>query len=101
MSKSSPAATASRADRSRKTLALRSGRTVPPKPYHLRLTKRLPIGLTDRAYAALRRLAEDAGIGNNYSLTVLLENADKTIDRQAFRRAVAALKAKHAKPPRR
>jgi hypothetical protein len=73
-------------------IMLRSGREIALKPYHLPLTKRFPLGLTDAAYAKLRTLAEASGIGNNYTLTVLLENADKTINRRAFEAAIARLK---------
>jgi hypothetical protein len=91
-------ARAARVDRRRQTIILRSGREIPLRPQHMPLTKRFPVGLTDKAYRALRKLAAAAGIGNNYTLTVLLENAEKTIDRRAFMQAVARMKTAHAKP---
>ena len=54
--------------------------------------------MTPEAYANLRVLADESCLGNNYVLTVLLENMDNVIDRDAFRRAVDAMLAKHRKP---
>lgn len=69
---------------------------TPPK-HHKPLPKRFAARLSEDAYAELRRLAEASGLGNNYVLTVLLEDADRTIDRDAFLAAVADMKARHAR----
>ncbi len=54
--------------------------------------------MTTEAYANLRELADESCLGNNYVLTVLLENMDTIIDRDAFRRAVEDLIETHRKP---
>ena len=68
--------------------------------HHKPLEKRFNVAMTPEAYANLRELAEESGLGNNYVLTVLLENMSETIDRKQFRRAVQALIDKHCKPPK-
>ncbi len=67
--------------------------------HHKPLEKRFNVAMTPEAYANLRRLAEDSGLGNNYVLTVLLENMARTIDRDGFRQAVRELVEKHGPPP--
>ena len=67
--------------------------------HHKPLEKRFNVAMTPEAYANLRVLAEESGLGNNYVLTVLLENMAETIDRPGFEQAVQALVAKHCKPP--
>ncbi len=42
----------------------------------LPLPKRFNAAMTEEAYARLRALNADYGLGNNYLLTVLLENLD-------------------------
>ena len=75
---------------------------MPEHPtHHKPLTKRLNAGLSEPAYAALRDLAAVTGLGNNYVLTVILENADTAIDRPALLRAAEALKRAHRKPGKR
>ena len=68
--------------------------------HHKPLPKRFAARLSEEAYAALRDLAEATGLGNNYVLTVLLEDAATTIDRDAFLRAAEAMKQRHAKEPK-
>ncbi len=51
--------------------------------------------MSSEAYANLRGLAEESGLGNNYVLTVLLENMERVIDRAAFLTAAAEMKARH------
>ncbi|WP_419911006.1 hypothetical protein [Hoeflea sp.] len=48
----------------------------------LPLPKRFSAGLTEAAYAQLRDLNADWGLGNNYLLVVLLENLDLYADRE-------------------
>ena len=67
--------------------------------HHKPLEKRFSVAMTPEAYANLRQLAEESGLGNNYVLTVLLENLDRTVDRAGFRTAVQELVEKHCKPP--
>ena len=66
--------------------------------YHKPLDQRFKAAISDEAYANLRALAEDSCLGNNYVLTVLLENMDRIIDRAAYREAVREMLEKHAKP---
>lgn len=66
--------------------------------HHKPLPKRFNIGMTPEAYANLRQLADESCLGNNYVLTVLLENMDTIIDRDAFRAAVDELIETHRKP---
>lgn len=44
------------------------------------LTQRFSAALSEDAYARLRALNGDYGLGNNYLLTVLLENLDEVAD---------------------
>ena len=67
--------------------------------HHKPLPKRFAARLSEEAYATLRDMAEATGLGNNYVLTVLLEDAETTIDRDAFLRAADAMKKRHAKEP--
>jgi hypothetical protein len=69
--------------------------TADPPRHHKPLPKRVPVALTEQAYANLRALAAETGLGNNYVLTVLLEDMDRTIDRDAFRRAAREMLARH------
>ena len=55
---------------------------------HKPLPKRFSVAMSEAAYANLRALADETCLGNNYVLTVLLENIDRTVDRAAFRDAV-------------
>ena len=68
--------------------------------HHKPLPKRFAARLSEEAYATLRDMAEATGLGNNYVLTVLLEDAETTIDRDAFLRAADAMKKRHAKEPK-
>ena len=71
----------------------------PVPRHHKPLPKRFAARLSEEAYATLRDLAGATGLGNNYVLTVLLEDAATTIDRDAFLRAAEAMKRRHAKEP--
>jgi len=65
--------------------------------HHKPLPKRFNVAMTDEAYANLRVLAEESGLSNNYVLTVLLEEMDRTIDRGAFREAALEMLVQHRK----
>ena len=65
--------------------------------HHKPLPKRFNVAMTDEAYANLRVLADESGLGNNYVLTVLLEDMDRVIDRGAFKHAVGAMLERHRK----
>lgn len=49
----------------------------PKRSKRLPLPKKLSVGLTETAYERLRALNATHGLGNNYLLTVLLENLDE------------------------
>ena len=68
--------------------------------HHKPLDKRFNLGLTAEAYANLRVLAAETGLGNNYVLTVLLEDMDHSIDRAAFRRAAEEMLRRHKREPK-
>lgn len=65
--------------------------------HHKPLEKRFSVAMTPEAYANLRVLADESCLGNNYVLTVLLENMENVIDRDEFRRAVESMLEKHRK----
>ena len=46
----------------------------------LPLPTRFSVALTEKAYGRLRDLNAEYGLGNNYLLTVLLENLDRFAD---------------------
>ena len=50
----------------------------------LPLPKRFSAALTDQAYARLRALNAEYGLGNNYLLVVLLERLDEIADPEAL-----------------
>ena len=66
--------------------------------------KRLPLpnrfncALTETAYARLRALNADYGLGNNYILTVLLENLDDIADGHALNGAFESFIAAYGAP---
>ena len=68
--------------------------------HHKPLDKRFHCRLSEEAYAELRALCADTGLGNNYALTVLLEDADRCIDRDAFRQAAADMLERHRREDR-
>lgn len=65
--------------------------------HHKPLDKRFSVGLTGAAYANLRVLAERSGLGNNYVLTVLLEEMGRVVDLDAFDAAVREMLDRHRK----
>ncbi len=51
----------------------------------LPLPKRFNVALTEKAYGQLRELSEkQTFVGNNYTLTILLENWEELVDRNKF-----------------
>lgn len=67
-----------------------------PKRYPL--PKRFSAALSEPAYARLRELNERYGFGNNYLLTVLLENLDEIADAEAMHRAFEAFEREYGSP---
>jgi hypothetical protein len=62
------------------------------------LPKRFAAALSEPAYERLRALNAEWGLGNNYLLTVLLENLDEIADEAALRRAFETFIAEYGAP---
>ena len=62
------------------------------------LPKRFAAALSDPAYARLRALNAEYELGNNYLLSVLLENLDEFADPQTMRRAFERFIADYGAP---
>lgn len=58
----------------------------------------MSLALSEKAYANLRRLNEQHHYGNNYLLTILLENIDDVVDEEALDRVFAAFKEAYGAP---
>ena len=64
----------------------------------LPLPKRFNVAMTERAYENLRGLNERFAYGNNYLLTVLLENLETIADQGALERAFDEFAAEYGQP---
>lgn len=64
----------------------------------LPLPKRFNAGMTEEAYARLRALNADYGLGNNYLLTVLLENLDDYANQRKLKKAFTDFIAEYCPP---
>ncbi len=62
------------------------------------LPKRFNAALSEKAYTNLRALNARYHYGNNYLLTILLENLDAITDRDALEKAFADFKAEYGAP---
>ena len=62
------------------------------------LPRRFNAALSEKAYDQLRSLNQQYGYGNNYLLTVLLENLEQITNRDALEQAFAAFKAEFGAP---
>ena len=62
------------------------------------LPKRFSAALSEKAYEKLRALNARYHYGNNYLLTILLENLDTIVDQDAVERVFAEFKAKYGAP---
>jgi hypothetical protein len=62
------------------------------------LPKRFTAALSEKAYAQLRALNDKYHYGNNYLLTVLLENLDAIADAEAIERAFGAFADENGAP---
>ena len=62
------------------------------------LPRRFNVALSEKAYKQLRSLNQQYGYGNNYLLTVLLENLEQISNRQALKRAFEAFKEEYGAP---
>ena len=62
------------------------------------LPKRFSAAMSERAYARLRSLNAKYGYGNNYLLTILLENFDQITDSDAVECVFAEFAANYGAP---
>ncbi len=69
---------------------------MPAKRYPL--PKRFSAALSEKAYAKLRELNGQYHYGNNYLLTILLENFDEITDPSAVEKAFADFAAEYGAP---
>ncbi len=69
---------------------------MPAKRYPL--PKRFNAAMSEKAYARLRKLNEQYHYGNNYLLTILLENFDSMADQEAVDRVFAEYEAESGAP---
>ncbi|MEM9205906.1 MAG: hypothetical protein AAGA88_06210 [Pseudomonadota bacterium] len=62
------------------------------------LPKRFSISTTDAAYAQLRELSAETGLGNNYLITILLENLDRYADREKLSMVFEDIFSEYGRP---
>lgn len=62
------------------------------------LPKRFNIALSEKAYKNLRRLNDKYHYGNNYLLTVLLENFDEITHTEAIEKVFSDFKQQYGAP---
>ncbi len=62
------------------------------------LPKRFSAALSDAAYARLRALNTEYHYGNNYLLTIILENFEAITDAEAVKQAFAQFAAEYGAP---
>jgi len=62
------------------------------------LPKRFNAALSEKAYERLRALNAQHGYGNNYLLTILLENLDRIVDESAMEAVFDEFKAEYGAP---
>ena len=62
------------------------------------LPKRFNVALSEKAYANLRALNDKYHYGNNYLLTVLLENLDTLVDAGAVGQVFEAFREEYGAP---
>ena len=65
----------------------------------LPLPKRFSVGLTETAYGRLRDLNSRWHFGNNYLLTIILENFDEIVADAAFERVMERFISEYGQPP--
>lgn len=69
---------------------------MPAKRYPL--PKRFSVALSEKAYENLRKLNQRYHFGNNYLLTILLENIESITDKQAIDRVFSDFAADFGSP---
>lgn len=53
-------------------------------PKRFRLTRRMPIAMTEDAYRRLKKFAQEAGLDEGEAISFLFENLDGVIDEENF-----------------
>lgn len=53
-------------------------------PKRFRLTRRMPIAMTEDAYRRLKRFSQEAGLDEGEAISFLFENLDGVIDAENF-----------------
>lgn len=69
---------------------------MPAKRYTL--PKRFNIALSEKAYTNLRRLNEKYGYGNNYLLTIILENVDELVNEEELEEVFKSFEDDYGSP---
>ena len=67
-------------------------------PKRLPLPKRFNVAMTEAAYQRLRDLNADWHFGNNYLLTILLENFDEVVDQEKWKVVMADFVRDYGQP---
>lgn len=62
------------------------------------LPKRFNVAMTEDAYARLRALSAETGLGNNYLLTILIENLDRYADHDKLDTVFEEVFAEYGQP---
>ena len=62
------------------------------------LPKRFSVALSDKAYKKLRALNKKHGYGNNYLLTILLENLEGITNERAVEKVFEKFKSEYGAP---
>lgn len=62
------------------------------------LPKRFNVALSDKAYANLRGLNARFGYGNNYLLTILLENLDRVVKKRELTKVFREFSQEYGAP---
>lgn len=53
-------------------------------PKRFRLTRRLPLAMTEDAYRRLKRFSQEAGLDEGEAISFIFENFDGVIDKENF-----------------
>lgn len=62
------------------------------------LPKRFSAAMSEKAYARLRNLSQTYGYGNNYLLTILLENLDRVVKERELKKVFSEFQAEFGAP---
>ncbi|NNF68025.1 MAG: hypothetical protein HKM98_11005 [Gammaproteobacteria bacterium] len=62
------------------------------------LPRRFNAAMSEKAYSRLRELSAEHGYGNNYLLTVLLENLDRVVKKRELEKVFREFEAEFGAP---